>query len=70
MKSLVGFAISAFFAIAHGHYIFEKLSIGSTQYGVYQYIRENTNYNSPVTGIVDVFNSILTQPDTLRSIFK
>lgn len=33
-----------------GHYIFQQLSVGSTKYPVYQYIRKNSNYNSPVTG--------------------
>jgi hypothetical protein len=33
-----------------GHYIFQQLSVGSTKYPVFQYIRKNSNYNSPVTG--------------------
>ena len=34
------------------HYIFNQLTVGSTKYPVYKYIRENSNYNSPVTGTV------------------
>ena len=33
------------------HYIFQQLSIGSTKYPVFQYIRQNSNYNSPVTDL-------------------
>lgn len=33
-----------------GHYIFQQLSVGSTKYPIFQYIRKNSNYNSPVTG--------------------
>ncbi|CAJ2508509.1 Uu.00g135350.m01.CDS01 [Anthostomella pinea] len=36
---------------ASAHYIFEKLTAGTTQFDTYQYIRENTNYNSPVTDL-------------------
>jgi hypothetical protein len=31
-----------------GHYIFQQLSVGSTKYSVFEYVRKNTNYNSPV----------------------
>jgi hypothetical protein len=34
-----------------GHYIFQQLSVGSTKYPVFQYIRKNSNYNSPVTDL-------------------
>ncbi|KAI6774879.1 hypothetical protein HG530_001637 [Fusarium avenaceum] len=34
---------------ASAHYIFQQLSVGSTKYPVWQYIRQNSNYNSPVT---------------------
>ncbi|PNP79225.1 hypothetical protein FNYG_07301 [Fusarium nygamai] len=33
------------------HYIFQQLSVGSTKYPVFQYIRQNSNYNSPVTDL-------------------
>jgi hypothetical protein len=33
------------------HYIFQQLSVGPTKYPVFQYIRQNSNYNSPVTGM-------------------
>ncbi len=47
--SLLGLSLAA--SQASAHYIFWQLSIGSTQYAEYQYIRENTNYNSPVTDL-------------------
>ena len=34
---------------ASAHYIAQYLSVGSTKYGKYQHIRQNTNDNSPVT---------------------
>lgn len=34
-----------------GHYIFQQLSIGSQKFAVYEHIRQNTNYNSPVTSL-------------------
>ncbi|KAI1855029.1 hypothetical protein JX265_012384 [Neoarthrinium moseri] len=39
------------FNSASAHYIFQQLSIASTKYDVYQYIRKNSNYNSPVTDL-------------------
>ncbi|KAJ4002543.1 hypothetical protein NW752_012464 [Fusarium irregulare] len=36
---------------ASAHYIFQQLSVGSTKYPVFQYIRQNSNYNSPVTDL-------------------
>ncbi|KAF3014795.1 hypothetical protein E8E14_011518 [Neopestalotiopsis sp. 37M] len=53
MKNVVSLVAATALAVsgASAHYIFEQLSIGSTQYPVYQYIRENTNYNSPVTDL-------------------
>jgi hypothetical protein len=32
------------------HYIFQQLTVGSTRYPVFQYIRRNSNFNHPVTG--------------------
>ncbi|GKT90412.1 fungal cellulose binding domain-containing protein [Colletotrichum tofieldiae] len=43
-------ALSVTVTEVSGHYIFQQLSVGSTKYGVYEHIRKNTNYNSPVTG--------------------
>jgi len=46
---------SLFAAVALGatdvsaHYIFQQLSVGGTKNAVWQYIREHTNFNSPVT---------------------
>jgi len=36
---------------ASAHYIFEYLTANGEEYAQYQYIRENTNYNSPVTDL-------------------
>jgi hypothetical protein len=33
------------------HYIFNQIEIAGKKYGVYEGIRENTNYNSPVTDL-------------------
>lgn len=33
------------------HYIFQQLSVGSTKNPVWKYIRQHTNYNSPVTDL-------------------
>lgn len=52
MKNVIGLAaLSLFVGDVWAHYIFDQLSIGSTTYPVYQYIRKNTNYNSPVTDL-------------------
>ncbi|KAH8591022.1 glycosyl hydrolase family 61-domain-containing protein [Bisporella sp. PMI_857] len=49
MKSFTSLvALSAVASQASAHYIFQQLKVGSTQGTVYQYIRQNTNYNSPV----------------------
>lgn len=52
MKNLLGLAVVAALAVSDvsAHYIFQQLSHGSTQFPVNQYVRKNTNYNSPVTG--------------------
>lgn len=44
-------AVVALVQSTSAHYIFQQLSVGSTKYPVFQYIRQNTNYNSPVTGV-------------------
>ncbi|KAK4150360.1 family 61 putative glycoside hydrolase [Chaetomidium leptoderma] len=36
-----------------GHYIFQQLSAGSKKFAVYEHIRKNSNYNSPVTSLSD-----------------
>lgn len=52
MKGLLSAAaLSLAVGDVSAHYIFQQLSIGSTQYPVYQYIRKNNNYNSPVTDL-------------------
>jgi hypothetical protein len=44
-------AVMALVQSTSAHYIFQQLSVGSTKYPVFQYIRQNSNYNSPVTGM-------------------
>ncbi|KAH7417659.1 glycosyl hydrolase family 61-domain-containing protein [Cadophora sp. MPI-SDFR-AT-0126] len=43
--------LSALASQGSAHYIFDQLTYGGTQYAVYQYIRQNTNMNSPVTDL-------------------
>ncbi|AEO64605.1 dff626ff-1fb8-4af3-808f-69e1408821c8 [Thermothielavioides terrestris] len=38
-------------ASVSGHYIFEQIAHGGTKFPPYEYIRRNTNYNSPVTSL-------------------
>ncbi|VBB73143.1 Putative Glycoside Hydrolase Family 61 [Podospora comata] len=52
MKGLLSVAaLSLAVSEVSAHYIFQQLSTGSTKHGVFQYIRQNTNYNSPVTDL-------------------
>jgi hypothetical protein len=52
MKSLISLALLGAAAnTVSAHYIFWQLSIGSTQYPKYTYVRENSNMNSPVTDL-------------------
>ena len=52
MKFLLGVAtaLSLLARDASAHYIFQQISVGGTPYGVWEGVREHTNYNSPVTG--------------------
>lgn len=34
-----------------GHYIFQQLTVNNKKFAVYEHIRKNTNYNSPVTSM-------------------
>ncbi|GAB1316298.1 hypothetical protein MFIFM68171_06508 [Madurella fahalii] len=49
------FAIAAALSLAvtevSGHYIFQQFGVGSQKFGVYEHIRKNNNYNSPVTSL-------------------
>src|SRR5687768_11211389 len=55
MKIATSFAAALALAqSASAHYIFQQLTVGSTKYPVFQYIRQNSNYNSPVTGMKPV----------------
>ncbi|ORY65546.1 glycosyl hydrolase family 61-domain-containing protein [Pseudomassariella vexata] len=52
MKSFIGIvAAAALTHIASAHYIFQALAPGTAQGIVYEYVRRNTNYNSPVTDL-------------------
>ncbi|KAF2972068.1 hypothetical protein GQX73_g1613 [Xylaria multiplex] len=53
MKNFVSLAaVSALAAnTVSAHYIFQELTAGSTKFDVFQYIRKNSNYNSPVTDL-------------------
>ncbi|KAK4183044.1 glycosyl hydrolase family 61-domain-containing protein [Podospora australis] len=52
MKGLLSVAaLSLAISEASAHYIFQQLSVGGTKHGVFEYIRQNTNYNSPVTDL-------------------
>jgi len=50
MKSFTSIVlgVTALAARVCGHYIFERFTHAGVEYPVYQYIRPNTNYNSPV----------------------
>ncbi|KAB5513317.1 glycoside hydrolase family 61 protein [Coniochaeta sp. 2T2.1] len=51
--SIIGVAAALSLAVTDvsAHYIFQQLSVGSTKYPVFQYVRQNSNYNSPVTDL-------------------
>ncbi|KAH8669720.1 glycosyl hydrolase family 61-domain-containing protein [Tricladium varicosporioides] len=53
MKSFVSvlFGAAALASQASAHYIFQQFTYGGTKFPVYQYIRQNTNMNSPVTDL-------------------
>ncbi|KAK6070570.1 fungal cellulose binding domain-containing protein [Seiridium cupressi] len=52
MKSFIQLAAVALFAhCASAHYIFTTFSPGTSQAAAYQYVRQNTNNNSPVTDL-------------------
>ncbi|KAF4629195.1 hypothetical protein G7Y89_g8951 [Cudoniella acicularis] len=52
MKSVsLALGLAALASQASAHYIFEQFNHGGTLYPVYQYIRQNTNNNSPVTDL-------------------
>jgi hypothetical protein len=52
MKGLLSAAaLSLAVSQVSGHYIFQQLTTGGTKHAVFKYIRQNTNYNSPVTDL-------------------
>ncbi|KAE9364458.1 carbohydrate-binding module family 1 protein [Stipitochalara longipes BDJ] len=53
MKSFIilAIALSVLVGEVSCHYIFQQLTHGGTKYPVYQYIRKNWDYNSPVTDL-------------------
>ncbi|KAK8042377.1 glycoside hydrolase family 61 protein [Apiospora phragmitis] len=50
-RVLTAAALSLAASEVSAHYIFQQLDIGSTKGSVYQYIRKNSNGNSPVTDL-------------------
>ncbi|KAK3694166.1 glycoside hydrolase family 61 protein [Podospora appendiculata] len=44
-------ALSLAVSNVSAHFIFQQLSVGATKYDVFKYIRQNSNYNSPVTDL-------------------
>lgn len=52
MKNVVALVATAALAAqgASAHYIFQALAKGTAKGVVYEYVRRNTNYNSPVVG--------------------
>ncbi|KAF6823797.1 endo-beta-1,4-glucanase D 17 [Colletotrichum plurivorum] len=44
-------ALSVVVSDVHGHYIFQQLTVGSQKFGVFEHIRKNSNFNSPVTDL-------------------
>ncbi|KAI1809016.1 glycoside hydrolase [Poronia punctata] len=53
MKTFARIAAVSAIAVnsASAHYIFQTFTAGDTQFDTFQYIRENSNYNSPVTDL-------------------
>ncbi|KAI8627609.1 endoglucanase II [Xylariaceae sp. FL1651] len=53
MKNFLGLVATTALAVngVSAHYIFQQFTAGSTKFDVYQYIRKNSNYNSPVTDL-------------------
>lgn len=48
IKAIAAAALAA--QSASGHYIFQALAKGNAKGTAYQFVRHNTNMNSPVTG--------------------
>ncbi|KAI8948135.1 endoglucanase II [Xylaria longipes] len=53
MKSFASLAAVSALAVntVSAHYIFQQLTAGTTKFDTFQYIRKNSNYNSPVTDL-------------------
>jgi hypothetical protein len=50
MKGILSLtALSLAVSQVSGHYIFQQLTTGGTKHPLWKYIRQHTNYNSPVT---------------------
>ncbi|KAK0730912.1 hypothetical protein B0H67DRAFT_653401 [Lasiosphaeris hirsuta] len=50
MKGALGLtALSVAVSQVSAHYIFNQLTVGATKNAVYKYIRQNTNFNQPIT---------------------
>ncbi|KAF2674429.1 hypothetical protein BT63DRAFT_408618 [Microthyrium microscopicum] len=51
--SVIASAIALLSAVTEGHYMFQTVKSGSQGGGVYQFVRKNTNHNSPVVDLGD-----------------
>lgn len=52
MKTFTSLAVlSLAVSNVSAHYIFQQLSVGATKNPLWKYIRQHTNYNSPVTDL-------------------
>ncbi|KAI0445169.1 endoglucanase II [Xylaria telfairii] len=53
MKSFASLTAVAALAVhtVSAHYIFQQFTAGTTKFDVFQYVRKNSNYNSPVTDL-------------------
>ena len=52
MKGLLtAAALSLAVSDVSAHYMFQQLTAGGSKHGLWQYIRQHTNYNSPVTDL-------------------
>ncbi|KAK1774107.1 glycosyl hydrolase family 61-domain-containing protein [Copromyces sp. CBS 386.78] len=49
--------------LASAHYIFQQLAVNSQKFPVYQNLRKNTNYNSPVTALCGATDSFTFYTD-------
>jgi hypothetical protein len=71
MKNFAGIITATVLAVqsVSGHYIFQAFAPGSAKGVVYEYVRRNTNYNSPVTGQLHISGSFSCFSVSLQSLY-